>query len=199
VKRRLGVIGGTFDPIHLAHLVAAQEAAYARGLDEVLFVPAAEPPHKRGEPVTDVRHRLAMTRLAIADNPRFRLSTIETDRGGVSYTVDTLRALAAEGDDLCFIVGMDSLADLPAWHDPAGILALAEIAAVFRSGWERFDVNQLVAKIPSADGRIALVEMPALDISSTEIRRRVAASRPIRYFVPDAVAAYIDEHGLYRG
>ncbi|HZT05613.1 MAG TPA: nicotinate-nucleotide adenylyltransferase [Chloroflexota bacterium] len=199
MKRRLGVIGGTFDPIHLAHLVAAQEAAYARGLDEVLFVPAAEPPHKRGEPVTDVRHRLAMTRLAIADNPRFRLSTIETDRGGVSYTVDTLRALAAEGDDLCFIVGMDSLADLPAWHDPAGILALAEIAAVFRSGWERFDVNQLVAKIPSADGRIALVEMPALDISSTEIRRRVAASRPIRYFVPDAVAAYIDEHGLYRG
>ena len=198
MSRRIGVIGGTFDPIHYAHLVAAQEAAWVLKLDEVTFIPARQPPHKEGEPVTEAHHRLAMTRCAIEGNPIFTISTIEMDRTGPSYTVDTLRQLREQGLDVSFIVGMDSLADLPTWHDPEGVLALAEVVAVHRGGWERVDLATLEATLPAAKGRVKVIPIPALDVSSTEIRGRVARGHPIRYLVPDSVAAYIEANGLYR-
>ena len=198
MTRRIGLMGGTFDPIHIAHLVAAEEAAWARHLDEVLFIPARQPPHKRGEPVTEAHHRLAMTREAVAGNPLFSLSTIEMDREGPSFTVDTLRELHTPGVDLSFIVGMDSLRDLPTWHDPAGILGLAEIVAVYRGGIDTVDLSQLAAALPAVKRRVHVVPIPALDVSSTDIRARVAAGQPIRYLVPNAVVEYIEKNGLYR-
>ncbi len=198
MTRRIGIMGGTFDPIHIAHLVAAEEAATARALDEVIFIPARQPPHKRGEPLTDASHRLAMTRAAVADNPRFSVSTIEMDREGPSFTVDTLRELQAPGVELSFIVGMDSLAELPTWHDPSEILSLAELVAVYRGGWDRVDMAELEAALPAVRGRVQVVAIPALDISSTDVRRRVAEGRPIRYLVPDSVIDYIIRNGLYR-
>ena len=196
--RRLGLIGGTFDPIHIAHLAIAQEAAWARKLDEVLFIPARQPPHKREEPVTEARHRLAMTKAAIAGNPLFAVSTIEMDREGPSYTVDTLRELRRAGVELSFIVGMDSLRDLPTWRDPVGILSLAEIVAVYRGGFDTVDLTELESALSAVKERVRVVPIPALDVSSTDIRARVAAGQPIRYLVPDAVIAYIEENNLYR-
>jgi nicotinate-nucleotide adenylyltransferase len=199
VTRRIGLIGGTFDPIHIAHLVAAQEAAWARGIDEVRFIPARQPPHKRGEPVTEAHHRLAMTNAAIVGNPLFTVSTIEMDREGPSFTVDTLRELREPGVELSFIVGMDSLRDLPTWHDPQGILALAEIVAVYRGGIDTVDLSKLESALPSVKERVHVVPIPALDVSSTDIRARVAAGQPIRYLVPNSVIDYIEKNRLYTG
>jgi len=198
VTRRIGVLGGTFDPIHHAHLVAAQEAAWAMQLERVLFVPARQPPHKLNEPITRAHHRLAMTAAAIAANPLFDVSTVDIDREGPSYTVDTLRALSGPGTELWFIIGMDSLRDLASWYDPGGILELARVVAVGRPGNVTVDPASLEAAVPRAKGRIHLAPMPPLDISSTDIRERVATGRPIRYLTPDPVVAYIAEHGLYR-
>ena len=201
VNRRLGIMGGTFDPIHHGHLVAAQEVATALDFPRVVFIPTRQPPHKREEPAASPGHRLAMVRLATAGNPLFEVSTLEVDRPGPSYTVDTLRRLTSVYADaeLHFIVGMDSLADLPLWHDPGGILRLAKLVAVHRPGWSAVNLGDLVARVPEAAGRVCIVEIPELDISSTDIRERVAGGRPIRYLVPDAVAAYVAEHELYRG
>jgi nicotinate-nucleotide adenylyltransferase len=198
VTRRIGIIGGTFDPIHNAHLVIAQEAAWAQRLDSVIFIPAHQPPHKQREPVSAAEHRLTMTRLAVADNSRFTVSTIEMEREGPSFTVDTLRTLQAPDLELCFIVGMDSLVDLPTWHDPEGILRLAQVVAVYRGGWDRVDLAQLEARLPAARGRVVIVPIPALDISSTDIRQRVTRGQPIRYLTPDPVVTYIEGHRLYR-
>ena len=196
---RLGVMGGTFDPIHYGHLVAAQEAAAALHLPRVLFIPAWQPPHKIDEPSASPEHRLCMVRLAVEANPLFEVSQIEIDRPGRSYTVDTLRGLAGtfSGAELHFIVGMDSLTELPRWHDPAGILELARIVALYRPGWETVDLAELERVLPTARGRVTVVPMPELDISATELRERVRANRPIRYLVPDAVASYIEKHRLY--
>jgi len=197
---RLGVMGGTFDPIHHGHLVAAQEAASTLGLDRVLFIPVWQPPHKADEPWASPDDRLCMVRLAVADNPRFEVSTIEIERTGLSYTVDTLQRLTGifPKASLYFIVGMDSLAELPKWHEPAGILRLARIAALHRPGWQTVDLATLARELPESAGRVELVEMPELDISSSELRDRIQAGRPVRYLVPDAVAAYVAERGLYR-
>ena len=198
--RRIGVIGGTFDPIHYGHLVAAQECAAVLGCEKVLFVPAHEPPHKLEEIVTAATHRAAMVEIAIADNPRFVLSTVELDRGGVSYTVDTLRTLREElgGAELHFIVGIDALLDLPGWHDPAGILRTAFVAAVSRPGYPEVDFGVLEQIMPGATHRVRIVPMPGHDISSTDLRERLATGRPVRYLLPDAVIAYAAAHGLYR-
>jgi nicotinate-nucleotide adenylyltransferase len=191
-------MGGTFDPIHYWHLVAAQEAAWELSLPEVMFIPTRQPPHKLGELVSDAQHRLAMTRLATTGNPLFTVSMMEIERQGPSYTVDTLRALRDRDLDVSFIVGMDSLRDLPTWHDPEGILELAEIATVYRGGLDVVDLDALERQLPKARGRVRVIPIPTLDISSTEIRSRVAAGHPIRYLVPEAVEAYIHEHSLYR-
>jgi nicotinate-nucleotide adenylyltransferase len=199
-----GVFGGTFDPVHLGHLIAAEAAREALGLERVLFVPALRPPHKPDLPVTAPGHRVAMLRAAIADNPAFGLDTLELDRDGPSYSVDTLAALtehaAASGStaDLVFICSTEALRGLPSWREPGRILSLARVAAVPRGleppptrGWleEHFG-----AQAP----RILLIDGPRIEVSGTAIRERVTAGRSIRYLVPAPVAAYIADNGLYQ-
>jgi nicotinate-nucleotide adenylyltransferase len=182
-------MGGTFDPIHHGHLVAAEEARYAFSLERVTFIPAGHPWQKERH-VAPAEARYEMTQLAIADNPAFEVSRIEIDRDGPTYTVDTLRALRAEKPDaeLFFITGADAIREILTWKDPDEALALATFVAVTRPGYE-------LEKLPSQ--QIEVLEIPALAISSTDIRARVAVGRPIRYLVPDAVAAHIKIHGLY--
>ena len=199
--RRLGLLGGTFDPPHFGHLVAAQEAFVALGLERVLFLPAGRPPHKQGVSVSAVEHRVEMTRLAIAGDPRFALSLADVERPGTSYTVELLAALRRQlgpAPELYFVVGMDSLLELPTWRDPAGVLRLARLVAVHRPGYRPPDLSTLEAQVPGARERVTLLAAPGIDVSSTELRARAAAGRPIRYLVPDAVAAYVAEHRLYR-
>jgi nicotinate-nucleotide adenylyltransferase len=200
VSRRVGVMGGTFDPIHHGHLVAAQEAAAAIELDRVIFIPVWQPPHKVDEPSASPEDRVCMVRLAVEANPLFEVSTIETDYPGPSYTIDTLRRLLERDPDLAlhFIVGMDSLAELPRWRDPADIVRLARIVALYRPGWETVDLGDLARALPESAGRVTVVPMPELDISATELRERAQRELPIRYLVPDAVAAYIEANHLYR-
>lgn len=192
---RIGLMGGTFDPVHHGHLVAAEEVRVAFDLERVLFVPAGDPWQKSGEGVTPVDHRLAMTRRAVADNPSFEVSTVDIDRAGPTYTMDTLRDIGSAHPkaELFFITGADAMLEVLTWRSPEQTLAMATFVAVTRPG---YDMTQIPAELPK--GALTL-EIPALAISSTDIRERVAAGRPIRYLVPDAVAAYIADHGLYRG
>jgi nicotinate-nucleotide adenylyltransferase len=200
VSGRVGVMGGTFDPIHHGHLVAAQEAASALHLDRVIFIPVWQPPHKVDKPAASPEDRLCMVRLATEANQRFEVSTIEIDHPGPSYTVDTLRRLQERDPeaDLHFIVGMDSLVELPRWRDPADILRLASIVALYRPGWNTVDLADFARALPESEGRVSLVAMPELDISATDLRERARDGRPIRYLVPDAVAGYIEARRLYR-
>jgi nicotinate-nucleotide adenylyltransferase len=197
-------MGGTFDPIHLGHLAVAEEARETLGLDCVLFVPAGVPPHKPATSVTDVEDRVAMVELAIADNPAFRLSRIEVDREGPSWTVDTLEALADErrvtdGDRrLTLILSAETFGGLPGWRHPERIFELARVAVVPRSGHEAPEDAWLRRDYPAAASRVVRLDGPRLHISSTAIRERIAAGRSIRYLVPDAVARYIGDHGLYQ-
>lgn len=195
---RIGILGGTFDPVHYGHLVAGEEALRALDLERVLFVPAARPPHKGG--VSPARHRLAMLRLAIADNPGFELSTVDLDRPGFSYTVDTITLLQRQlGNDaeLHFILGEDALADLPTWHDPERLLAMCQLVAVNRPGYHSFSLRLLERQLPGVERRVRSVRIPELHIWSTELRARVASGLSIRYLVPDPVLAYIRQHRLY--
>ena len=197
--RRLGVLGGTFDPIHHGHLIAAAELHHALALDRVLLVPNADPPHKPGVPVSSTEDRLAMIRLAIAGVPWLRIDTIELDRGGRSFTVDTLRALAARDTDvqLVFLMGEDSLRDLPTWRQPEKIVALAELGVATRPG-VAVDLDAILSRLPAAEGRVHVVETPEIGIASRDIRLRVAGGRPIAFQVPPAVEAYIEQRRLYR-
>lgn len=198
-RRRVGIFGGTFDPVHLGHLIIASEIRFALALERVLFVPAAQPPHKPERMVTADHHRLAMLELAIAGNPDFGISRVELERSGPSYTVDTLeilnRQLAPAG--LVLLMGADSLRDLPTWREPGRIAERAELAVAQRPGVE-VDLDAVYEAIPEARGRIHLVDIPLIGISSSDIRRRVQEGRPIRFHVPTAVERYIVEHGLYR-
>lgn len=198
--RRLGILGGTFDPVHHAHLVAAQEAQHQLVLDRVLFVPAGDPPHKPSQPLSPTHHRLRMLELAIADQPHFAISRVDLDRPGPCYTVDTLALLRSEwgpGPTFFFVEGSDSLADMPSWYQPQRLLELCELVVVERPGVE-LDLSQLKRQLPGITSRIHWVQMPLLEISSTGLRTRVRAGRPISYLVPPAVEVYIREHGLYR-
>ena len=203
-SQRIGIIGGTFDPVHYAHLAIAEEVYCALKLTRVFFVPAGQPPHKPEQRITQARHRVAMLELAIGANPHFALSLVDVQRAGPSYTVDTLRLLRAEwgpGADLYFVIGSDSLQDLPTWYDPAGILAQVTIVALLRPGYGETAAEraQLSKRLPGLEQRLIFLKGPRLDISSTELRRRVAAGRPIRYQTPDVVEEYIRRHGLYQG
>jgi nicotinate-nucleotide adenylyltransferase len=196
---RLGVLGGTFDPIHYGHMVAAQEALYQLDLDQVLFVPAGMPPHKPVRPASTARHRLRMVELAIASRPTFSLSRVDVDRPGPHYSADMLQLLRDEwGADttLFFIEGADTLGDILSWHEPRRIVELAEIAVVDRPGVE-LDLDGLEQHLPGLGARLHHVHMPLLDISSTDLRQRVRDGRPISYLLPDDVMAYILEHELY--
>ena len=200
----IGVMGGAFDPIHLGHLAVAEEAREILGIEAVLFVPTGSPPH-RTSAVAPAGDRLAMTALAIADNPTFRLSRIEVDRPGPSFTLDTLERLAAEQRqagrmaDLALILSAETFHDLPGWHEPRRILELARIAVAPRVGHATPDREWLAAQFPGLEERVTFLAGPRLGVSSTMIRARLAAGRSIRYLVPDTVIDYIGEHGLYTG
>jgi nicotinate-nucleotide adenylyltransferase len=195
---RLGLFGGTFDPIHLGHLILAEQCREACTLDRVWFVVAGAPPHKLGDR-TAVTHRLEMVRIAIAGHASFAVSEIETNRPGPHYSVETLDAVRRDrpGDDLFFLIGADSLADLPGWREPARIAQLASIVVVNRPGLEEVDPARLPDFGPDAH-RLMSVTIPPIGIASTDLRRRLAEGRSIRYMVPRGVGAYIDAQKLYR-
>jgi len=195
---RLGLLGGTFDPPHYGHLVAAQEVAWRLELDQVLFLPARQNPLKRGEPNSSAEDRCAMVRLAIEANPVFGVSRLDLDRPPPSYTADLLRALESPDRELFFLVGADILPELPRWRDPGGILRLAHLAVVNRPGAPAPDLARLQRLSPGAALRATLVEIPGVAIAARELRERVRAGVPIRYLTPPAVERYIVERGLYQ-
>ncbi len=198
VPGSVGILGGTFDPIHHGHLGIAEEAREALGLERVLLVPASSPPHKPGRPVTVAEHRLAMVELAIAGNPAFAVSRIEVERGGASYSVDTLEALRSEGvDQPWFILSAEALAGFPDWREPDRILALCRLAVVPRGGYDPLDRAWVTERFPGREDRVAFLPGPLLPISGSVVRRRAAVGRSVRYLVPDAVARYIADHQLY--
>jgi len=191
--RRIGVMGGTFDPIHHGHLVAASEVAHIFGLDEVIFVPTGQPYEKDNRKVSPAEDRYLMTVIATASNPRFSVSRVDIDRPGPTYTIDTLRELGAQAgpdDALFFITGADALAEILTWHDANELFTLAHFVGCTRPGHRLSG-----AGLP--DGKVSLVEIPALAISSTECRARVQADEPVWYLVPDGVVQYIAKRRLY--
>jgi nicotinate-nucleotide adenylyltransferase len=194
-RRRVGVMGGTFDPIHHGHLVAASEVLAWFDLEEVVFVPTGQPWQKEGREVSDAEHRYLMTVIATASNPRFRVSRVDIDRQGPTYTIDTLRDLHAElGDvDLYFITGADALAQILTWRDHGELFELAQFVGCTRPGHVVDDTT--LAQLPL--DRVTLVEVPALAISSTDCRERVDRAEPVWYLVPDGVVQYIAKHRLY--
>jgi len=197
MSRRIGVMGGTFDPIHHGHLVAAEEARWQFDLDKVVFVPTGRP-WQKPIGVSPAEDRYQMTMIATASNPDFTVSRIEIEHQGPTYTVDTLRRLRSqypEGTHLFFITGADAVLQILTWKEPEQVLAQAEFIAATRPG---FDLDRLVSQVPGAAGRVHRMEIPALAISSTDIRARVARGAPVQYLVPDGVARYIQEHALYQ-
>ncbi|MCV7234345.1 nicotinic acid mononucleotide adenylyltransferase [Mycobacterium branderi] len=198
-KRRLGVMGGTFDPIHNGHLVAASEVADRFDLDEVVFVPTSQPWQKSRQ-VSGAEDRYLMTVVATASNPRFSVSRVDIDRGGLTYTKDTLRDLHTLNPDseLFFITGADALASILSWHDLEELFAMARFVGVSRPGYElgREHLADVLKGLP--DDALTLLEIPALAISSTDCRRRAAEGRPLWYLMPDGVVQYISKRELYR-
>lgn len=194
-RRRVGVMGGTFDPIHHGHLVAASEVQHWFDLDEVVFVPTGDPWQKAGREVAPAEHRYLMTVIATASNPRFTVSRVDIDRPGRTYTVDTLRDLAAAmpDADLHFITGADALADIFTWRDADELFELARFVGCTRPGYEMDPAT--LAAIPAE--RVTMIEIPALAISSTDCRRRRERGEPVWYLVPDGVVQYLTKHDLY--
>jgi len=195
--RRIGVMGGTFDPIHHGHLVAASEVADRFELDEVIFVPTGQPWQKAGKKISPAEDRYLMTVIATASNPQFSVSRVDIDRGGPTYTIDTLRDLRAEFPDeaLYFITGADALSSIMSWHDWEEMFTLAEFVGVTRPGYELSE-DMLP---PDIQERVHLVEIPAMAISSTDCRERAGEGRPVWYLVPDGVVQYIEKNRLYSG
>jgi nicotinate-nucleotide adenylyltransferase len=198
----IGLFGGTFDPPHAGHLIVAQDAALALGLDRILFIPAAQPPHKRAAAVTAAAVRVRMLELAVAQDRRFGIDRLELERGGASYTVDTLRALhgAQPGVQLTLLVGADQYAEFPTWREPDEIRRLARLAVLMRGGASGAEAESSGSWRPSVSemaGGVLSVAVTRIDISSTAVRRRVAEGLPIRYLVPPAVERFIFENRLY--
>lgn len=196
---RIGILGGTFDPPHVGHLILAQHAVDAIGLTGLLFMPAADPPHKQKEMKTPVDQRLAMLDCATHDNPQFSISRVDVDRPGPHYSVDMIRLVQAEYPqaELYFIMGGDSLRDLPKWHKPQELIALCKIA-VMRRPQSVISIDMHAATLPELAQRLIIVDAPLIDISSTAIVARIEAGHSIRYLVPDAVLDYINTNHLYR-
>jgi nicotinate-nucleotide adenylyltransferase len=196
---RIGILGGTFNPPHLGHLVCAQEAYIQLELERVILIPARQPPHKPVDEEPGPEHRLELCELAVEGDSRFEVSELELNREGPSYTVDTLSALhsSAPNTDLYLILGGDIAAGLPDWHEPERVFSLATVAVAERSGTPREQVEQALARVRGGE-RTRFFHMPRIGVSSTFIRDRVRAQQPIRYLVPEKVAGYIAEQGLYR-
>ena len=200
VPKKIGIMGGTFDPIHLGHLATAESVRELFALEEILFIPAARPPHKLSRPVTDEHHRLAMTILATRTNKFFRVSDMELRRTGFSYTLDTMDELHKQFDnstELFFIIGADSLADLSKWHEAKKLVARSHFIATTRPGTDVDFSSTEKFFGAKASEHIHRVTTPAIEISSTEIRQRVKLGRSIKYLVPEAVEEYILREGLY--
>ncbi len=197
---KIGVLGGTFDPVHRGHILIAEEARDALGLSEVLIVPSGQPVFKSNYKVTSAEHRLAMLRLAVAGIPWIKVSTMEIERAGPSYTVDTvteLRERPESSSEIYFIIGWDSLAYFPEWREPERIINVCILAAVPRPGFDCPDIRALEKKVPGISSRVVFLEKPLTDISSTDIREKASRGEPIVDLVPGPVADYIKEHKLY--
>ena len=194
----IGILGSAFNPPHLGHLALAQEALWQLELDEVVLMPTGEAPHKRILDDPGREQRLAMTRLASADDARFTVSTLEVDREGPSYTYETLELLAEERGDteLVFVMGADAAIGLESWREPARVAELARLAVARRSGVSEAEVAAVLRSL-GAEGRAAMLEMPQFGVSSSSVRERAAAGRPLRYLVPESVARFIEEKGVY--
>jgi nicotinate-nucleotide adenylyltransferase len=197
-RKRLGVMGGTFDPIHHGHLVTAEMALWQFELDEVVFVPTGQPWMKEDQEVSEAEHRYLMTVIATSSNPRFSVSRIEIERQGPTYTVETLQQLRREAEepiDLFFITGADAMLEILHWKDPGEVLAEANFIAATRPG---YDLARFQKEAPTSHPNVSVMDIPALAISSTDIRRRVRQGEPIRYLVPEGVQTYIQKARLYR-
>jgi nicotinate-nucleotide adenylyltransferase len=199
---KIGIMGGTFDPIHYGHLAAAEAVRAGLGLDKVIFIPAGNPPHKQSHIITGSEHRYLMTVLATASNPNFEVSRIEVDKDEVTYTVDTikdLRRIYGENTEIYFITGADAVLELMTWHKIQELLTLCRFIAVTRPGFDKQELEQKIREISSKyDGEIVFVEVPLMDISSTDIRERSGCGKPVKYLLPEAVEEYIDKNGLYK-
>ena len=196
----IGVLGGTFDPIHMGHLIIAEEVKARLNLAEVLFVPAGQPWLKANNLISLAEHRVQMVRLAIADEPSFKLSTMEIERAGPSYTIDTIAELRGQieaGDKLFFILGWDNLMQLPQWWEPTRLVTMCRLVPVPRVGYPSPDFNSLEAAIPGLSQSIIMLDTPQIEISSSEIRARVARGLSIHHLVPVPVERYIKQQGLY--
>ena len=198
-RTRIGIFGGTFDPIHIGHLILAEEAWAQLRLQRVYLAPAGDPPHKRSKPLTPVEHRVKMAELATVDNEHIRVSRIDADRPGPHYTVDMVRLLNAQIDgntDIYFLMGMDSLRDLPTWHQAEWLVANCRLVALSRHDVE-LNWARLESALPGIKERVIILDMPELEIASHTLQERVRTGRPIRYQVPRAVEEYIWQHQLY--
>ncbi|MGI6119816.1 MAG: nicotinate-nucleotide adenylyltransferase [Desulfosporosinus sp.] len=196
----LGIMGGTFDPIHYGHLVAAEMARVKFNLSKVLFIPSGRPPHKNRSDISAAKLRFEMVKHAINDNPAFEISALELERKGPSYTVDTLRVLRHTYPEhkLYFITGTDALREIFSWREPEEILKMTELIGVARPGFAAGDfLLQVQQEHPEIQGRIHYLEVPALAISSTDIRARVKQGQPVRYLLPEPVRLFMQQHGLY--
>jgi len=197
---KIGVLGGTFDPVHSGHLKVAEEVTAGLNLDEVIFMPAGQPWLKADNLISPAEHRLEMVRLALSGKDNFKLSTMEIERAGPTYTVDTMAELERQlgpEDELFFILGWDNLTQLPQWHEPSRLIKLCRLVAVPRVGYPPPDLASLEAAIPSLSQRVILLDEPRIDVNASEIRQRVRDGLSIRNLVPEAVEGYIKEHGLY--
>ncbi|MFV0445294.1 MAG: nicotinate-nucleotide adenylyltransferase [Planctomycetaceae bacterium] len=197
---RVGIYGGTFDPVHYGHLLLAEQCRELLALEAVWFLPAAVPPHKQGVEISSAEDRVAMLELALAGQPAFRVERLELNRGGTSYTVDTLGQLRTlhPAIEPVLLIGADSLHDLPTWRAPVEILSLAEVAAVNR-GRTAIDLTPIHSRLPASQGRIVAIDMPGMDLSATDIRRRVREGKSIRFMLPRGVEEFVWQHALYSG
>lgn len=199
---KIGLLGGTFDPIHIGHLIVAEEVRVQLGLDKVLFIPARQSPLKQDRLSSPVEDRLAMVEMAVGSNPFFEVSRIEMERDSPSYTIETVRFLlerSGPGTSIYFLVGLDQAMALPNWKDPLPLMEICQLVFLSRPGWPPLDFESLEQHIPRARERILLIEVPAIGISSTEIRKRVSRGLSIKYLVPEAVEEYVLSNGLYTG
>jgi len=196
---QIGLFGGTFDPPHIGHLILCAETRAQLGLDRLLWILTPDPPHKQGQAITALEHRLAMVKLAISDDPHFELSTVEMDRPGPHFALDTVKTIADQhpAADLVYLMGGDSLRDLPAWHRPTELVARLRYIGVMRRPGDSIDLTALEKIIPGLTAKVRYVEAPLLDIAAHEIRQRIAEGRPFRYFLPPLVYDYIVKHNLY--
>jgi nicotinate-nucleotide adenylyltransferase len=197
---RIGIFGGSFDPPHIGHLVLAMECQQQLGLDTLLWMPTQSPPHKQDQPLAPIETRVALVQAAIRDNSCFQLSRLEIDRPGPQYAADTVQLVAQQypGAEICYLIGGDSLNDLPDWYHPEVIVSLCACIGVMRRLGQKHDIQRLESRLPGITAKLRFVATPRLEISSTVIRERIENGQPYRYYVPESVYRLIEQNGFYR-